>query len=827
MNNLHSNPKIKSKSFSLMKITFTIISLIISVSLIITIMVIILYPKLPDLTILKNYQPKLPLKIYSADGVLLGQFGDEHRVFVSINKAPKLLIKAILAAEDERFYEHGSIDYLGVLRALILNIISGRKQSGASTITMQVARNFFLTSKKTYYRKFNEVLLAYKMENTLTKNQILELYINQIYLGQKSYGFGEAALTYFGKSLDMLNLNEFATLAALPKAPSSYNPVVNKVKSHNRMMYVLYRMKVNNFITNNQYNQAINNHFSVIKEKNNIYLLASQYIAEMTRQMMYNKFGENVYTDGYQVYTTIDSKMQIAAYDSLRRGLIKYDVSKGYRGAEQQLKIEDDSLDSYSDADFSSLFDQLYDYGDLMAAIVIKVSDHNLEVRLKSGKIIEFNANDIKFIKKYLHSGGNKQIIIGSVIRVTEISDDKWKIVQIPQIEGSIIALDPNNGSIKALVGGFDYLKNKFNHVIQSKRQPGSGFKPFIYSAALEKGFNANSMVDDKKECYFQFQSLSNLQWCPKNDNDEQLGLISLREALAKSINTVTIKVLDKITTQFVIDYLSKFGFSSDQFKNYLTLGLGVFEVTPFQMAKAYAVFANGGYLVQPYLIDKIVNNNQNVLAKTQVINLVNSSPTIDVRNTFVITNILQDAVRYGTGANAYKVLAREDMAGKTGTTSDAKDVWFNGYTPDLVAITWVGYDIPKSLGKRAYGANIALPIWVDFMKIALSNIPEKKIPIPVGLDIIPNSTWKNNNEYIYNNTIPNLNNNDVQSASSTLNINNIDDNKKIDNDTLENFIKKLNDDSKDNTSNENTNTNDQSGSSTILDKLKGLISKF
>jgi penicillin-binding protein 1A len=713
------------------------------------IMVMIIYPKLPSMNELRDYQPKLPLQVYSSDGVLLGQFGQEHRIFVSFNNTPKLLVEAILAAEDERFYKHGGIDFLGVMRAALTDLVSGHIQSGASTITMQVARNFFLSSQKTFYRKFNEALLAYKIEKSLTKDQILELYINQIYLGQRAYGFAEAALTYFGRPLDKLSIAQYAVLAGLPKAPSAYNPVVNKERSHARELYVLTRMRNLGFITEAQYDLAVKEKIVTVKGSLHDATDSGGYVAEMVRQMLYTKFGEAIYTQGYKAYTTIDSKMQQAAYVSLRNGLLNYDHNHGYNGAEDQLNLGDsNSGDAITDQVIMSAFDGLTDYGDLQAAVVLHADSQHILAQVRNGSTIEFRSKQLDFVRNYLTSGGAKQIMRGSIIRVRNM-DGKWSIGQIPAVEGAIVALNPQDGSIKALIGGFDFTKNNFNHVTQAMRQPGSSFKPFIYSAALDKGFGADSIIDDDPVCYATGGDGGG-QWCPKNDEGDFLGPITFREALALSRNVVTVKILNQITPAYAIDYVSRFGFDKSQFQPYLSMALGASVVTPLQMAEAYAVFANGGYLVQPYIVSEITNNKGNIIAKTEPNDIHKLQPVIDPRNAYIMNSIMQDVVRYGTGAQAYRVMHRDDMAGKTGTTTDSKDVWFDGYTPDLVAVTWVGYEQPKSLGTHAYGATVALPIWINFMQQALANIPQVKIPMPAGITVKANTSWKGNDEYVY-----------------------------------------------------------------------------
>ncbi len=773
----------KSKKISIwVKLIALFVGLTLAGASFLVILISMTYPKLPSMDELRNYQPKLPLQVYSADNVILGQFGQEHRVFVSFKDTPQMLIKAILAAEDERFYQHGGIDYIGVMRALISNIISGHIQSGASTITMQVARNFFLSSQRTYRRKFNEILLSYKIEKSLTKDQILELYINQIFLGQRSYGFGEAAITYFGKPLNQLSIAQYAVLAGLPKAPSAYNPVVNRNRSHERELYVLERMKTLNFITEQQYEEAKNQKINVIEGTVSDATDSGGYIAEMVRQMMYDKFGEKIYQSGFRVYTTVNSKMEQDAYIALRNGLLQYDHTHSYGGAEDHVDLDDDLMSYFSDYP---------DYGDLQVAIVINASPNRVEARIRNGNTLTFTGDDLNYIRKRIGSSDKKSISRGAVIRVRNV-DGKWIISQTPKVQGAIVAIDPNNGAIKALVGGFDFTQNKFNHVTQAMRQPGSGFKPFIYSSALEKGFTPDSIIDDSEIC-FPSGGNNGEQWCPRNDEDDFNGKVTFREALSRSLNIVTVKILNEITPQYAISYLPRFGFSKDQFQPFLTMALGANEVTPLQMAVGYSVFANGGYQVNPYLIDSIRDNKNNIIAQTQPDDIHKEQPVIDPRNAYIMNSIMQDVVRYGTGARAYRELKRNDMAGKTGTTTDSKDVWFNGYTPNIVTITWIGYDQPQTLGAHAYGATIALPVWIEFMKNTLPQIPETQINMPPGIKVEHNVTWKGNDEYVYDTSFkpqniesnPNfktdITNNSPESSSEN-NDNQAEDNTTIDN---------------------------------------------
>jgi len=733
----------------------------------ITIAVMTIYPKLPSMDELRNYKPKLPLQVYSQDNVLLGQFGDEKRIFMPIAQTPKMLINAILAAEDSRFYQHSGIDIRGIIRAAVGDVTSGKLQSGASTITMQVARNFFLTRQKTFSRKFYEVLLAYKMEQLLSKDQILEIYINQIYLGQRAYGFAEAAITYFAKPVDKLSIAQYAILAGLPKAPSAYNPIVNKPRAKERQMYVLERMLEANFITQQQYDNAINEPITTASGSLNELSNSGGYIAEMVRQMMFEKYGDSIYSQGYKVYTTIDSKMQQSAYNALRDGLLQYTLSRGYNGAEKHVDLPPQSGEELDSA-VEEAFNSLTDYGTVKAAIVLSADNNKVNAILRDGTTITLSNDSIKTIKKFINRGDSAQISRGAVIRVIS-SNNNWNIVQLPEVEGAIVALNPTNGGIKAMMGGFDFFKNNYNHVTQAMRQPGSGFKSFIYSAALEKGFSANTIVSGDPIC---FDDGANGQWCPKNDEDDVTGAVSVREALARSLNIPTVRIISSITPQFVINHISHFGFDSSQFKPYLTIGLGANEVTPLQLAAAYAVFANGGYLVNPYIISTITDDSGKVLAKTAVPNISQESPTIDPRNAFIVNSMLQSAIRNGTGARAYRELKRNDLAGKTGTTNDSKDVWFNGYTPNLVAVTWVGFDQPKTLGAHAYGANIALPIWLNFMKPIINDIPQLQLPMPAGIKVISGAAWKGGDEYVYGESNVATEHNNVASAPEETNEN-------------------------------------------------------
>jgi penicillin-binding protein 1A len=676
----------------------------------------IMYPKLPSMTELKNYKPKLPLQVYSEDNVLLGEFGTEHRIFLSIKKTPPMLINAIISAEDERFYQHSGVDFLSILRATLGNLLTGHLQSGGSTITMQVARNFFLSTEKTFSRKFKEMLLSYKIESTLSKDEIMSLYINQIFLGQRSYGFAEAANTYFGRPVNKLSIAEYAVLAGLPKAPSAYNPVNNPKRARSRELYVLERMYKHGFITESQYNQAVNQKIIVMKGSDNDSNNFGAYVAEMVRQYLYPTYGDKIYTAGFKVFTTINSKMQKAAYIALREGLMDYDLKyQGYKGPESMATIEsDDSTEA-----IASNLDTIPDYGNLLAAVVISTNPNHVIALLRNGNSISLDKTSVELANTF-NASNTVKIKRGAIIRVKQINGS-WILTQVPQVEGGIVAVNPQDGAIKALIGGFDFAKGSFNHIVQAKRQPGSSIKPFIYYAAFEKGYTPESSVVDQPVCYLAGNGDN---WCPKNSDGKFLGEITVAQALAKSRDTVIVQLLDKIGVKFAIEELGKFGFDTEDMLPYLTLALGAQEVTPLELDKAFSVLANGGYAIQPYFITKIVDSKGRLVAQTQPIDINKQEPVVNPSNVYAIDKVLQGTIQYGTAARVYQELKRPDLAGKTGTANDSKDVWFTAFNPNLVSTVWVGYDQPKSLGKKIFGANLPLPIWLNFIKPVIEYMP-------------------------------------------------------------------------------------------------------
>ncbi|MBM5572792.1 PBP1A family penicillin-binding protein [Deefgea chitinilytica] len=690
--------------------------------------VIVTYPKLPALNALTDYKPKIPLRIFSEDNVLIGEFGEEKRAFTPISQTPPLMIKALLAAEDERFYQHGGIDYIGVLRAIGGNLLSGRSQSGASTITMQVAKNFYLSNEKTYTRKFNEALLSFKIEHNLSKDQILELYLNQIYLGQRAYGFSSAAQIYFGKELKELSIAEYAMLAGLPKAPSAYNPIVNPKRATLRQKYVLRRMAELNFITEAEYQAALNATLTY-KRSSEQYPVHAEYVAEMVRQMMVKKYQEAAYTQGFKVYTTINSQAQQDAYSALRTGILNYDIRHGYNGPEGF--IDATLLDGQQEEQLDEALSNIKDADDLRPAIVLTSNANLVTAYLHGGEKINIQGEGLRFARNALSEKNPPAIRIrpGAIIRVTA-TEKGWIITQLPKVEGALIAMNPNNGAIRALVGGFDFNNSSFNHVTQAWRQPGSTFKPFIYSASLERGVTPATMINDAPLVI----EMNGQRWEPKNYDGSFSGMTSVRRALTFSKNLVSVRILQAIGADYAQQHIAKFGFEPKQHPAYLTMALGAGSVTPLQMAEGYSVFANTGYRVRSYYVDRIEDARGKVLAKTQPeIAGKNAPRTLDARNAFIMTSMMGDVIRMGTATKA-KALGRNDLAGKTGTTNDAFDAWFAGFQPNLVAVTWIGFDQPKSLGARETGGAAALPIWVSFMNKALANVPESPWQIPDGV---------------------------------------------------------------------------------------------
>lgn len=692
--------------------------------------VLLAYPNLPSIEALTEYQPKIPLRVYTSDGVLIGEFGEERRSLVRMDEVPALMKQAILAAEDERFYQHTGVDYQGVLRAAYSNLLTGGKTQGASTITMQVARNFFLSREKTLTRKLYEALLAFKIENSLAKDQILEIYINQIYLGQRAYGFGTAANIYFGKNLAQLNVAEIAMLAGLPKAPSLFNPVINPRRAKQRQLYVLRRMHELSILNDEEYEQAQAAPVSVKRESVTEYAVHAEFVAEMVRQTLYERYPDDVYSRGYRVYTTITRADQEAAYAALRQGLLEYDRRHGYRGPEGFVDLKDAQEEDYEEA--------LQDYADsdaLLAALVLEVAPKRVKAYRRGGETVTLSGEGLKLAERMLNSRTpqNRRVRRGAVIRIQMDDSGNWQITQLPETEGAFISLNPQDGAVRSLVGGFDFNRNQYNHVTQAWRQPGSGFKPFIYSSALEKGFTPATVINDAP-VVVDAALTGGQVWEPKNYDGRYEGPMSMRTALAKSKNMVSIRILQAIGPQYAQDYIARFGFDADRHPPYLTMALGAGSATPLQMARAFSVFATGGYRTEPYVIQKVVDDRGNVLAQAAPTLAGDESlRVIDARNAFIMDSMMHDVVRYGTAARAMS-LQRQDLAGKTGTTNDYIDAWFSGYHPTLVGIAWVGFDQPKKLGPGETGSVTALPIWISYMAKALKGVPEMSQRVPEGI---------------------------------------------------------------------------------------------
>lgn len=691
------------------------------------------YPNLPSLEALTDYRPKIPLRVYTEDGQLIGEFGEERRAVVHIQDVPDILKQAILAAEDERFYQHNGVDALGVLRAAYSNLLGGGKRQGASTITQQVARNFFLSAEKTYTRKLYEALLSFKIEHNLSKDQILELYINQIYLGQRAYGFGAAAQIYFGKSLKDLTIAEAAMLAGLPKAPSSYNPVVNPKRARLRQQYVLRRMNELSFITSEQQEAALKQTL-IVKRDASEFAVHAEFVAEMARQIAAERFPDDVYTRGLRVYTTIRKADQEAAYASVRRGVFDYDRRHGYRGAEAYADLKD--ITSDQDEALDELLQDVSDIDDLHPALILQADTKQVRAYRRGGEVLTISGDGLKFATRMLDDKAppNKRLRRGALIRVQKDDKGNWQIAQMPEAEAAFLAADPQTGAIRALIGGFDFNRNKFNHVTQAWRQPGSSFKPFIYSASLEKGFAPASVLNDSP-IVFPASVTGSQAWEPKNYDGKYEGPMRMRTGLAKSKNMISIRLLQAIGVQYAQDYITHFGFDAEKHPAYLTMALGAGSVTPWQMVNAYAIFANGGYRIQPYIVHEIRDDKGQVLAQSQPLTAGNDElRAIDPRNAYIMDSMLRDVTIYGTAARASSALKRHDLAGKTGTTNEHVDAWFCGYQQTVVGCAWIGFDQPRTLGNGETGGTAALPMWIGYMSKALKDVPESFMPRPDGL---------------------------------------------------------------------------------------------
>ena len=703
--------------------------LAIAATAIVALAVSVIYPNLPSLETLTDYRPKQPLRIYTQDGGLIGEFGEERRAVVRFKDTPKALSQAILAAEDERFYSHGGVDTLGILRAAWSNLQFGGVKEGASTITMQVARNFFLSSEKTFTRKLNEALLAIKIEHALSKDEILELYINHIFLGQRAYGFAAAAQIYFGKPLAKIDVAEAAMLAGLPKAPSAYNPVVNPKRAKSRQIYVLGRMKTLGFISDEVYQRAKDRRLRVKYSPQN-FEVDAHHLAELVRRRMYEKYGDSIYVSGMKVYTTLRTADQKAAVSGVRQGILEFQRRRGYAGPEGKIKLPIDAEEADKLID-STLLDRDESSG-FLPAIVLTLDKSRIRVRLRSGEDVDLGGSEIKFAQQFLSNKlpADKRLQSGSIVRVARNSPKApWQLTNLPRVEAAFVAIAPGDGAVMAMVGGFDFARNQYNHVTQAWRQAGSSFKPFVYSAALEQGVTPASVFDDAPIEVDPFET-GGVSWAPKNYDGTMDGPLTLRNALAKSKNLVSIRVLERAGIPFTQQHIAKFGFDMTRIPPYMTMALGAGEVTPLALAAGYAVFANGGNAVTPWHLLKVTDKDGRLLERFEAPPVRRA---IDARNAFIVTSLMQDVVRRGT-ATAALSLGRHDIAGKTGTTNDHHDAWFAGFQKTRVAIAWMGYDQPRPLGSGETGGGTALPIWVRYMRDVLATTPEMPFFMPEGV---------------------------------------------------------------------------------------------
>ena len=708
-----------------------------------------LSPQLPSADVLRDVRYQVPLRVYSQEGKLLAEYGEMRRSPVKFRQVPDLMVKALLAAEDDRFYQHPGVDYQGILRAAWHLVTTGQKTQGGSTITMQVARNFFLGREKTYLRKLTEILLSLKIEHEFSKDEILELYINKIYLGQRAYGFAAAAQVYYGKELSKLSLAQMAMLAGLPKAPSRYNPIANPPRALERRNYVLGRMRTVGYISEETYRAALNEPDDATLHSLTIEAEAP-YLGEMVRAEMVRRFGEEAYTAGYKVVTTIDTRLQAAANDALRDALLDYEHRHGYRGPEAQVALPQEA----GPEQWATALGDYDPVGGLPAGLVTSVGDADIQVYLKDGTVISVPWSGMKWARPYIdnyHAGSAPQspadvVKPGDIIRVAQLHDGQWQLAQVPKVEGALVALRPDDGAVIAVTGGFDFFKSKFNRATQASRQPGSSFKPFIYSAALEQGMTPATVINDAP-VVFDDPGLEDT-WRPENYSGKFFGPTRLREALVHSRNLVSIRVLRAIGINSTLNYLSRFGFDKNTLPRNLSLALGSGAVTPLNLASGYTVFANGGYRVTPYFIDHVEDIDGNVLMTAnpdRVCRDCNTPPAdqtqaehiaprvITAQNTYLMTSMMRDVIRRGTGRKA-RVLHRHDIAGKTGTTNDQRDAWFAGFSPSVVTVSWVGFDDTHPLGFGETGGRAALPMWIDFMRAALHGVPDHPFEQPPGL---------------------------------------------------------------------------------------------
>ncbi len=708
-----------------------------------------LLPELPSIESISDIRLKVPLRIYTADNALLGEFGDERRIPISIDVVPRGLIDAILAAEDDAFYRHPGVDFAGVARAALANVLSGEPGQGASTITMQVARNYFLTREKTYTRKIKETLLAFRLEQTLTKDKILELYINKIFLGHRAYGFAAAARVYYGKTLDELDLAQIAMLAGLPKAPSRDNPLSNPDNAKKRRNYVLARMRALELIDTESFQSARSAPISASLHLAQVDVDAP-YVTEMARQYMFEKYGEKAYEGGYRVHTTVHTALQEAANSALRSGILDYDRRHGYRGPLRRVVIEGDAGQDWFDA----ILSQVSISGDLIPAVIIAVEEKAATAYTREREIVEIPWEGLAWARQHISArrlGPKPQtagdvVGPGDVIYVHRTQPGEWRLAQLPALEGAIVSIRPTDGAIMALQGGFDFYLSKFNRATQAKRQPGSNLKPFIYSAALEKGFTPASLVSGAP--IVVADTAADEIWRPENYSRKFFGPTRLRKALSLSLNLVSVRLLRAIGTDFAIEHLGRFGFDRERLPEGLSLALGTASLTPLEVVAGYAIFANGGYRVAPYLIASVEDADGRIVEHARPATVCSHCLTplpaenadaprhngaervISTENAFLMNSLMRQVVLSGTARRALE-LNRNDLAGKTGTTNNFNDAWFSGFNADVATTVWVGFDKPSDLGRGEAGSKAALPIWIDYMAVALDGIPERPLLPP------------------------------------------------------------------------------------------------
>lgn len=736
-----------------------------------------LAPKLPSISLLKEIKLQEPMRVYTKDGELISEFGEMKRIPLNYEQFPAHLINAVISAEDDRFFEHMGVDFQGLLRAAYLFARTGEKRQGASTITMQVARNFFLSREKTFLRKFNEILLSFKIEREISKKEILELYLNKIYLGKRAYGMEAAANVYYGKSLQQLNLAQIAMLAGLPKAPSRYNPIINPARALIRRNYVLRRMRELNMIDNSTYQENVVLPVSATLHTTNSELNAP-YVAEMVRAELIQLYGKEIYQSGYRIFTTIDAKLQRVANRALKKSIFDYDKRHGYRGAMAHTQIDESTTVQAG----TTLLSKYPRTGGLEPALVVAIADKSVKVLFRDESIEELPWSAISWAKPYIDD--NRQgpppktaadiFQKGDIIYLLKTADGA-QLQQIPEVSGALVSLNPKNGALLALVGGFDFFKSKFNRATQALRQPGSNIKPFIYSAALANGFTTASIVNDAP-VVFEDSNLES-EWRPENYSGRTFGPTRLREGLVRSRNLISIRILRAMGVKNAIKHLSNFGFNPDQLPHDLSLALGSVSLTPYQLIHGYALLANGGFLIEPHFIERIEDSSGNIIMQTDpaiacdetckkqlIIEMENASTvgtpvpaggiaeedelqppsilptppkfaprTISAQNIYLVRSMMQDVIKRGTGRRA-RALGRNDIAGKTGTTNEQRDAWFSGFNSNVVTTAWVGFDTPRSLGNRETGGRSALPMWIDYMKVALANYPDQPITVPPGI---------------------------------------------------------------------------------------------